>query len=73
MQLTPVKSSNINAVGYDAEKRTLFVQFTNGTLYAYDDVPIGTHLGLKVAESVGKYFSANVRGKFTARKLDAMP
>ena len=37
--MQPVSSSNIAAVGYDAENQTVYVQFLNGSTYAYKGVP----------------------------------
>lgn len=38
MDLTPVTSTNVRAVGYDAVNRTLRVQFKGGRVYDYFDV-----------------------------------
>lgn len=69
MQLTPVKSSNIKAVGYDASTKTLAVEFPGG-VYHFNDVPADVHAGLVGAESVGKYFASNIRGKFGSTKQE---
>lgn len=63
----PVKSSNIRAVGYEAG--TLEIEFTNGSVHAYSGVPQEVYSAMVGAESVGKYFSANVRGKFESVKV----
>lgn len=39
MQRTPVDSSTMAAVGYDADSETLEIEFVNGHLYQYFDVP----------------------------------
>lgn len=61
MEMTQVESSNIAAVGYDEEEKELQIEFNNGKIYAYKDVPIELFNGLVVAKSVGKYFHANIR------------
>lgn len=66
--LTPVKSSNIRAVGYDPATRTLAVEFPN-SVYHYADVPPNVHDELRAAESVGRYFASNVKGKFEHSKV----
>lgn len=73
MKLHPVKSSNIAAVGYDSATRELRVKFSNGAVHSYADVPVATHLALVGADSVGRHFSANIRGKFTSQKLEPAP
>ena len=39
MKLTPVKSSNIDAIGYEEAEMVLYVQFKGGGLYKYAKVP----------------------------------
>jgi len=68
MQRTPVKSSNIRAVGYDAATQTLEVEFGSG-VYQYQGVPPEKHAKLMGAESVGKFIRAEIRGKFDSRKV----
>ena len=55
MKLTPVDSSMIEAVGYDAETQTLEVLFNSGKRYAYHDVPQDVYDGLMAADSKGQY------------------
>jgi hypothetical protein len=63
--LKPVKSSNVESVGYDAATKQLAVKFkSGGKTYVYDDVPPEVHHDLNKAESVGKFIGANVVGKF---------
>lgn len=69
MQRTPVQSSNILSVGYAEDSRTLEVEFP-GSVYQYKGVPAEAHTDMLKAESVGKFFAANVRGKFDAIKTD---
>lgn len=68
--MKPVKSSQIEAVGYDAATRTLAIQFKGGAVYHYDDVPKDIHDGFEKAESVGKYFGEKIRrSHFKYRKI----
>lgn len=63
--LKPVQSTMIAAHGYDAASRTLAVHFHKGThVHHFMDVPPEVAAGLDSAESIGRYFNANVRGKF---------
>jgi hypothetical protein len=64
-----VESSNIAEVGYDEDSKTLVVLFNNGRLYSYDEVPKKVYDDFLVAQSKGKYFIANVRGKYDYRKI----
>lgn len=49
----PVRSSNVQSVGYDAELLVLVVQFKNGLRYEYAGVEPEVHAGLMAADSVG--------------------
>jgi len=74
MERTPVNSSNIASVGYTRNPDTvgmgtLEVEFKNGAVYQYDDVPWETHDALLRAESAGSVFSHSVRGVFTGRRV----
>jgi hypothetical protein len=64
MERSPVSSSNIESVGYDEDSETLEVEFKNGTLYQYFDVPQGAFNGLVNAESVGGYLAENIKGVY---------
>lgn len=66
-----VASSNIAAVGYDDAQRYLYVEFTSGETYRFFDVPPNVHAALVGAESVGKYFSANVKNAYQWDKVTA--
>lgn len=60
-ELTPVESSNIAAVGYDTRDSTLKIEFKNGGLYHYPNVPIAVYEELMAAPSLGKYFHLYIR------------
>lgn len=66
MDRAPVSSSNIKSVGYDGS--TLEVEFSSG-VYQYAGVPAETYTQLLAAESAGKFFAANIRGKFDSKKV----
>ena len=61
MNMQPVESSNLAAIGYDPTAKTLAVRFTNGSLYHYPNVEQPLYDGLMAAESKGRYFHAHVR------------
>jgi hypothetical protein len=69
MELHPVKSSNIKAVGYDPDKNRLVVEFHSSKKYAYDNVPPAVFTGFLEARSMGIFFSRNVRGQYPTEKL----
>lgn len=76
MKLTPVESSNIRAIGYDATNKRLLVEFRNSgkpSTWAYEDVPADVHRAILGADlspkdrakhSIGSTFSKLVRGVY---------
>lgn len=65
MDRTPVDSSNIASIGYDANSETLEIEFSSGTIYQYFKVPGRTHSGLMAARSKGSYFNKYLKDQFS--------
>lgn len=68
--LQPVSSSQINAIGHDAETETLAVQFKNwkgelGSTYHYANFSAEDFAAFNGAESKGKYFGKNIKPNST--------
>ena len=61
IERTPVRSSALRSVGYDQEQQVLEIEFTNGAVYQYSNVPKSVYEGLMAAESHGRYFHQHVR------------
>ncbi|MET8542630.1 KTSC domain-containing protein [Kitasatospora sp. NPDC004799] len=61
MDLVPVQSSNLAAVGYESNEGVLEVHFKNGAVYQYLNVPVLVHQGLMVASSKGGYLDRFVK------------
>ena len=64
-----VDSSNLRSVGYDRATATLEVEFKNGGIYRYGDVPAETWNQLRHAESIGKFFQDHVRDHFPTTRV----
>lgn len=62
-----VSSSMINRVKYDLESENLDLQFSNGTIYTYSNVPEDEYQGLVGSASVGSYFHNNIKGSYSER------
>jgi hypothetical protein len=59
-----IKSSQIEAYGYDEATKTLAIKFNKGTrTYFYPGVPADLIAGFE-KDSAGKHFLANIRPKF---------
>ncbi len=67
MQMTPVVSSNISSIGYEAG--TLYVAFNSGGLYAYSGVPVDVYRNLMAASSHGSYLAAHVKNVYPYTRL----
>jgi hypothetical protein len=60
MQLDPVESSMLAAVGYDPTLQALIVLFNSGRAYQYLSVPPKTYQGLMEAASKGRFMLDHV-------------
>ena len=69
MQRTPVSSSNLASIGYDAMSATLEIAFNEGGVYQYDRVPESVYLNLMAAASKGKYFDSMIKKAYTCHKV----
>jgi hypothetical protein len=68
LKRNPVISSSIASVGYDKKGMIMEVEFHNGAIFQYFDVPEDVYLGLVNAPSHGAYFMHEVKGKFNRQK-----
>lgn len=64
IDLVPVESSNLKAVGYDPATGTLYVSFRSGHLYRYEGVPLKVYQDLLTGDSPGAYFAGLIRNKY---------
>lgn len=64
-----IQSSNIKSSTYNTEEKTLLVEFNNNSLYQYNEVPWEVFTKLRMAESQGKYFNANISKKYKYEKI----
>jgi len=65
-----VESTNLDWVSYDEEENKLYVQFKNGGLYVYFDVPKEIFMNLLKASSKGRYHAVMIKYKFKYDKLN---
>lgn len=59
-----VASSNITSIGYDPGSETLEIEFTNGSIYQYFNVPLGLYEQLMVAPSKGQFLNVYIRNAY---------
>jgi hypothetical protein len=60
----PVASSNIASIGYDPDSETLEIEFINGSIYQYFNVPSGLNEQLMVAPSKGQFLNTYIRNAY---------
>jgi hypothetical protein len=69
-EMTPVSSSNIAEIGYDASIQEVYVRFLNGSLYVYKGVPQFEFDGLLNAPSIGSYLHRNYKNVFPYERVE---
>ena len=69
MEMLPVVSSNVKAVGYDPDTQTMRVEFHSGGIYDHADVPPAQHAAVINAPSVGKHYNRHIRGVHASTKI----
>lgn len=69
MERQAVTSGNLAEVGYDPELETLEIQFKHGVVYQYFNVPAFMHERLMTADSLGRFFNAEIKGHYPEAKL----
>lgn len=69
MKRDSVQSSNIASIGYDKNSATLEIEFLNGGVYQYFDVPKNVYDEIMAAGSHGQYLAQNIKGRFRFSKV----
>ena len=59
-----VKSSGLASVGYSKRRHILEIEFNNGAVYRYVDVPPSMYRDLTSAESKTRYYVHNIRRNY---------
>ncbi len=70
MDLKPINSTMISHAGFDPSAGVLAIRFHSGTEYHHTGVSAEKYAALLKAESAGKFYNDQVRGKhpFTKRE-----
>jgi hypothetical protein len=69
MQRIPVNSSQLQSVGYEPSTNTLEVEFTDGAIYQYAQVPLHIYEELISADSKGNFFHDYIRPQYSFRRI----
>ena len=63
-----VKSRILRSVGYDEKIKILEIEFQNGLVYQFLNVPPKVYTDLMHSDEIGKYFSEKIRTKFQTKQ-----
>ncbi|MFT4037565.1 MAG: KTSC domain-containing protein [Thermomicrobiales bacterium] len=69
MKRQHVDSSMLRSAGYDAKSETLELEFTNGRVYQYAEVPPEVFADLMAADSKGRYVLASIEPFYLAFQI----
>jgi len=64
MNVRPVESTTLVAIGYDEMREILQLEFRSRAVYLYFGVPGSVYEALVAAASKGRYFNGAIRGHF---------
>jgi hypothetical protein len=70
MELEPVVSSNIAAIGFDDKTNTMHVKFTNGQMYEAVGAKQVDFDNFKLAKSKGSHFAKILKRAFVWTKVN---
>jgi len=64
-----VQSTAIAKVGYSKRRHILEIEFVNGAVYRYFEVPTSVYRDLMSADSKARYYDFNIKGHFRSVSL----
>jgi len=67
MEREYVESSMIRSFGFEIS--TLEIEFKNGAVWQYFDVPESVYYEMKEANSCGKFFHSNIKGQYSESQV----
>ncbi len=68
-----VESGKLNSIGYDPNSRTLEIQYDNGEVYQYYEVPQVVYSRMMNAEFTFGYFSHHIKYRFKSKGIGFQP
>ena len=69
IERTRVKSSNIYSIGYSVNEMVLQIEFINGNIYEYFEVPESIFIRFMKAESKGKFANGNIYFSYHYKRI----
>lgn len=62
-------SKAIAAIGYSKRLHILEIQFANGAIYRYPEVPPSVYRELMASDSKGHYYDINIKGNYRSLRV----
>jgi KTSC domain len=69
IQREAVESTGLATVGYSKRLHVLEIEFHDGLIYRYLDVPTAVHRGLIESDSKARYYNHQIRGKYRCLRV----
>ena len=63
-EILEVNSKAISVVTYQKDIKQLSIQFRNGRIYLYKDVPLKVYDRFRTNKSMGVYYNSTIRKKY---------
>ena len=73
IQRQPIESSAMAAVGYSRKLHALEIEFRDGLIYRYEEVPPSLYRELLSAESKARFYNKSIRGKYHCLRVKPRP
>ena len=70
MQRQSVRSSHIKSIGYSPSQQMLEVEFKDGKVYQYYDVPKKEYIAMMEAWSKGRHLDKHIKPKYRYAKVN---
>lgn len=64
-----ISSTNLKGAEFNTEENKLLVEFNNGSIYEYENVPWEIFTKFRLSESQGSYFSKNISRTYKYKKI----
>lgn len=71
MSWRALQSKHLNGRDYEPESKTLLIQFVNGAIYAFSDVPQHIVDTLDQVSSPGEYFHSKIKPSYSSVQVAA--
>jgi hypothetical protein len=68
----PLASTALATAGYSKRLHIMEIEFCNGAIYRYLDVPAAVYRDFMSAESKAQYYDWNIKGHYQALRLQSV-